>query len=105
MKMSQSSTLRAKRPREHHHNLLGRERVKRVYFCTRKQRGDHLEGRIFCSRSDQDDVAALYIWQKSVLLCFVEAMNFVHEQYRALAALPGLSGIGHHRFDLFNTAQ
>ena len=61
------------------------KRPQRVDFGAREQRRDHFERRILGGRADQDDVAALDIGQKRVLLGFVEAVNFVDEEHRAAA--------------------
>ena len=62
------------------------QRPQRVDLGAREQRRDHFERRIFRGRADQDDVAALDVGQKGVLLGFVEAVNFIDEHHRAAPA-------------------
>ena len=86
-------------------NLRHGERAQRVHARARQQRRDHFEGRILRGGADQDDVAALHVGQKRVLLGFVEAVDFVDEQDGAPAQAPQPLGIGHHRFDFLDAAQ
>ena len=80
-------------------------RAQRVNLRARQQRGVHFKRRIFRGRADQDNVAALDIRKKRVLLRFVEAMNFVDEHDRAAPELAGALRIGHHRLDFFDASE
>ena len=62
------------------HDLRHGERAQRVDLRARQQRRDHFERRILRGGADQDDVAALHVGQKRVLLRFVEAVDLVDEQ-------------------------
>jgi hypothetical protein len=72
---------------------------------SREQRRDHFERRIFRGGANQDNVAALDVRQKRVLLGFVEAVDFVDEQHRAAAHPAEAFGVRHHRLDLFYAGQ
>src|ERR1035441_3749881 len=57
------------------HDLLGRERAQRIHTRARQQRRNHFERRVLRSGADQDDIAALDIREKCVLLRLVEAVR------------------------------
>ncbi len=86
-------------------NLFGRERPQRVNFRAREQRRDHFERRVFGSGADQDDVAVLHVREKSILLRFVEAVDFVDERDGAAPRGAQALGIGHHRLDFLDAAE
>src|SRR5207248_1366552 len=58
-------------------DLRRSERLEDVDLGAREQRGNDFEGRILGGRADEDDVAGFDVREKSVLLRFVEAVNFV----------------------------
>ena len=60
-------------------DLRRRERFKNVDLGPREERGDHFERRVFRCGADEGDVTRFDVGEKSVLLRFVEAMNFVDE--------------------------
>src|ERR1700674_4470670 len=59
------------------------ERIQDQHTAARQQGADYFERRIFSRSANQRDGSILDRWQQSVLLCFVEAMNFVDEEDRA----------------------
>jgi hypothetical protein len=63
------------------------------------------EERVGCGSANEDDGAILDIGQQRVLLGFVEAVNLVDEQQRALAlAFEGVACFGEHVADVFHAA-
>ena len=61
-------------------NLVFCKRLQHVDAAAGEQRGDDLEGRIFGGCSDQPNCSALHVGQECILLCLVEAMDFIDEQ-------------------------
>ena len=86
-------------PLKQHHDLIFGERLQHVDAAAREERGDDFKGRIFGGRADQADIALLHIGKKSVLLRFVEAMNFVNEDDGPRAVLARALGVGHDLLD------
>ena len=71
----------------------------------REQRSDDLEGGILGGRADEGDVAGFDVRQEGVLLGFVEAMHFVHEDDGAASGAAGVFGGGHHVLDFADAAE
>ena len=86
-------------------DLVAGERLQRVHARAREQGSDHLEGRIFRGRADQDDVAGFDVRQKGVLLRLVEAVHLVHEDDGAASGAAGVLGGGHDVLDFADAAQ
>ena len=63
------------------------ERLEDEDAQAREQRADDLEGGILSRRADEQDVSALDEREEGVLLRFVEAVDLVDEEERALARL------------------
>ena len=93
------------RAAQQHHNFFVRERAQHVNLRARKQRGIDFERRILGGGADQNDVAALDVRQKGVLLGFVEAMDFVDEEDGAAAEFAQAFGIGHHGLDFLDAGS
>ena len=70
-----------------------------------EQSAHHLKRRIFGGGTDERDVAALDVWQKSILLSLVEAVDFVDEDDRAAAHCAVAFGIHHDGLDFFDAAH
>src|SRR3970282_2595227 len=66
---------------------------------------DHFKGRIFRGGSDQNDVAALDMRQKGILLGFVETVDFVHENNGAAATRALPLGSRHNLFDFLDAGE
>ena len=81
------------------------QRIEDVDFGAREKRRDHFEGRILGGRADEDDVAGFDVWKKCVLLGFVEAVNFIHEDDGAMAAAGLLLGYGHDLLDFLDAGE
>ncbi len=81
------------------------ERVEDVDLGARKKRRDDFERRIFGGRADEGDVAGFDVGKKSVLLGFVEAMDFVDEDDGALAAVGFVFGGGHDFLDFLDAGE
>jgi hypothetical protein len=67
-------------------NLSIAQRLQHQHARARQQRAIHLKGRVLGGRTNQDDRAVLDRGQERILLTFVEAMDLVDEENRALAA-------------------
>ncbi len=79
--------------------------VQNINLGARKQRRDHFEGRVFGSGANENNVARFNVREKGVLLGFVEAVHFVHENDGAAAGL-GLEFRGGHDFlDFFDSRK
>src|SRR5207253_619784 len=76
----------------------------RIYAATKKHRA-HFERRTISGRADQDDIAALQIRQKRVVLGFVEAVDVVDEQYGPAAHAAQEHGIHHHGLDFLDATE
>jgi hypothetical protein len=63
------------------------------------------EGRVLGGCADEADGTALDPGKEGVLLCAVEAMNFVDEQDGACAPGSGLLRVGHDLFDFFYAGE
>ena len=81
------------------------QRAQRIHPRAREQRRDHFERRILRGGADQDDVAALHVGQKGVLLRLVEAVDLVDEENGAAAQAAQRLGVGHHGLDFLDAAQ
>src|SRR5574344_1108053 len=79
------------------------QRLQNKNLAAGKKRSIDLKRRIFRGRSDEDDAAFFNVGQKSILLSFIEAMDFINEKDGPDAELSSLFGIGHDRFDLIDT--
>ena len=73
-------------PDERFHSL-GVKPVQHQHLRARQKSAVQLEGRIFGGGAHEDDRAVLDIGQKRILLRFVEAVDFIHEEQRAAALL------------------
>ena len=79
--------------------------MQHVDAAARQQRAVDFEGGIFGRGADQADAALFDVREESVLLGFVEAMDFVDEDDRARAVLAGAFGIGHHLLDFLDARE
>src|SRR5262249_5401879 len=66
-------------------DLVGGERLENEDASARQERGDDLERGVLGRGADEDDRAALDVWQERVLLRLVEAMDLVDEEEDRLA--------------------
>ena len=80
------------RPLEDPGDVFGGQGLKDSDPAARKNGGVDLEGRVFRCRADQGDRAILDGAQEGVLLCLVEAMDFVDEENRSPTAALALAG-------------
>ncbi len=72
-----------------------------VDLGAREKRGDNLEGGIFRGGADEENVAGFDVGEEGVLLGFVEAVDFIHEDDGALAGTGFAFGVGHDFLDFF----
>jgi hypothetical protein len=86
-------------------DLRSGEGVEDVDLGAREERGDDLERGIFGGGTDEEDVAGFDIREESVLLGFVEAMDFVNEDDGALSGVGFALGLGHDVLDFFDAAE
>ena len=105
MQIAQSTLLVVERTLQQADNLLFRQRLQHVNAAARQQRGDDLERRILRGGADEADASLLDVGEKGVLLGFVEAVHFVHEDDGAGAILAGALGVGHDLLDFLDAAQ
>ena len=75
------------------------ERVEDIDLGTGEKRRNDLEGWIFCCRANECDVTGFHVGEKSVLLRFVEAMDFVDEDDGAQASAGFVFRGGHNFLD------
>ena len=66
-------------------DLRGGEGVENVNLGARKQRVRSLRRMDSRGRADQENVAGFHVGEKGILLGFVEAVDFIHEDNGALA--------------------
>ena len=71
------------RPGQNALELLLRKGLELENARTGEQRCDHLEVGVFCRRANQDNGAILHVRQEGVLLCLVEAVDFINQADRA----------------------
>ena len=69
-----------------------------------KQSAVHFKGRIFRGRADEDDAALFHNRQKGVMLGFVEAVYFIHENDGPSSAETIFFRLLHDGADLFDAA-
>ena len=86
-------------------DLRSGERFKDVDLCAGQQRRDHFKGRIFRGRPDKNDVARFDVRKESILLGFVEAVNFIDEDDRAVAGFGFQFRSGHDFLDFLDAGQ
>ena len=72
---------------EHLHDIVGRKRLEFEKMAARQKRRVDVKTGVLGRRADEPYVAVLDVWQKKVLLRLVEAVDFVDEKNRALAAV------------------
>src|SRR6202049_5400181 len=65
--------------------LFDAERLELKNLRTRDKRTVHVKERIVGRRTDQPEISRFHIWQKNVLLRFVEEMDLVDKQDRFLS--------------------
>jgi len=86
-------------------DLRGGEGFEDVDLGAGEKRRDDLEGGIFGGGADEEDVAGFDVGEEGVLLSFVEAVNFVHEDDGALGSAGFALGLGHDLFDFLDAAE
>ena len=86
-------------------NVGGRQRLQHKDLAAGQKSPVDLEGRVLCRRADQDDRAFLHKGQKSVLLRFVEPVDFVDKDDRLHTVLPCGVRLLHHCADLLDAAR
>ena len=86
-------------------DLRRREGIEDVDFGAGEKWGDDFEGRILGGRADEDDVAGFDVGEEGVLLGFVEAMDFVDEDDRAMAGAGFMLGGGHDFLDFLDAGE
>ncbi len=86
-------------------DLRRSERIENVDLGAGEKRRNHFERRILRCRADEDDVAGLHVREKSILLSFVEAMNFVDEDDGAMAGAGFMLGHGHDFLDFLDAGE
>jgi len=88
--------------RTHEQRLQRRivEAMKHQDLTARQQRGVEFEGWIFGGCTDEGDDPFLHHRQKRILLGFVETVDFIDEQQRALAFLRAVTGGGKYLFQI-----
>ena len=86
-------------------NLIFGQRLQQVNAAAREQRGVDFERRILGGGANQANAAFFNVWKESVLLRFVEAMNFVDEDDGARAVLAGAVGVAHDLLDFLDAGE
>ena len=81
------------------------QRFEYIYLRARKQGGVHLKRRVFCGRADKRNQPAFHMRQEGVLLCFVEAVDFIDKQNGALLPLPGRLSFLNRLADVFHARK
>src|ERR1700691_2648623 len=80
------------------HNLVFGQWLQHIHPAAREQRGVDFKRWIFGGCTDQANAAFFYVRKESILLRFVEAVNFVHEDDGARAIVAAAIGIAHDLF-------
>src|SRR5208283_2345231 len=85
--------------------LRSGKRVEDIDLGAREERGDDFEGGVLGGGADEENVAGFDVREESVLLGFVEAMDFVNEDDGALAGVGFALGLGHDVLDFLDAAE
>ena len=94
----------AQRPHKQLHHFVFAKRLQHKNAAARQKGAVNLKRGIFRCRAYQNNAAFFYKWQKSVLLRFIKAVDFVYKQQRAAPHAPAYIGSGHNLFNLFDSA-
>ena len=93
--LAQAALLVGQRPADERPDVLPRQRLEGEDLAAREQRRVDREERVLRRRADQDDDPFFHVRQQHVLLCAVEAVDFVEEEDRPLAEVfEVLAGLG-----------
>ena len=74
--------------------VLFSQRLQHIHGRTGEQGRVDLEGRVFGGGADESEEATFNMWQKCVLLAFIEAVHLVDEHDGALRMQPSFRGLG-----------
>ena len=95
----------AKGAAEKFDDLRRGERIEDVDLGAGEERGDDFKRGVLRSCADENDVAGLDMGQKGILLCLVEAVNFVDEDDGAVAGAGFVLGCGHDFLDFLDARK